>query len=833
MLKDSLKKVIDDSARSSVFSCCMSNATFPSPRLSIVDYGDVGLPLAERDAKAIIAHCYKSPFGKGAEILVDDNVRRSWELNVDQFTLRNPAWSAAVENILPKVHKSLGLLCPLQDVRAEPYKLLLYEEGAFVKPHQGRFAREHIQRRCLTHFSGQLDHRYTSATLNLSRLNGSDRVRAECLKAAAVETGAAIFLATAELEVFMNEGDYEDEDEEIERSSRLKGVKTLDGTTVLVSLEYSQDRFINREDFEEGSPDDEEYSGFTGNEGATATYWYPDTVCFVVPQAALDKFRFQGNHRWRWACKRLQELRQAPPTPRLIQFCNSLLQAASRAPETQSILSYIPPYETWNNPEAPAQEACLKDVACIATYPAFRAYVGLASKYKAFIQLEQGFNGASESLNSEVLGMWRCWFETALLSKVLVGAGELTREDGMDLSAIYSSTLREDYKTRIRKMIFLGPMGGMIGFCISMAALVQGQHLNDAIGRPLVRKVLGSIWSDFRLDNAHMAPDVEPIPLPERTRGKFPRGEDIVELVRLVGIYQDPFSSELEHSGAEMTVSRTPPNPLRLSQADCAAKILAACEIADPMDIVGTFLPFIKLVISNKVPFLLTGSDDRQEPTEIAKKIVQCIIPRFATLVIGKQPEAPKTWAISPVGGCPCTDCSRVNAFLRSPTERIGRFPMSNDRRYHLDIVFNDNIGRSGADYAIETIRVCKPHVWQMSKTRLTYDTQLTQWNNKDRAAWPLLLQLLSDQPDDKISEELMGTNMYRALRSENAAALLALSQQSSRGPLLTLNDTNAFGKRARPADGLAAGPSAFAKRVASGDARKHSQSPAIDLTEG
>ncbi|KAI1262137.1 hypothetical protein F5Y18DRAFT_161064 [Xylariaceae sp. FL1019] len=973
--KDTLNRVIEDSASSSAFACSKSNATFPNPGLSILDYGDVGLPLAERDAKAIIAHCHKSPFGKGAETLVDDNVRRSWELNVDQFTLRNPAWPAAIKDVLPNVHRELGLLCPLHSIRAEPYKLLLYEEGAFFKPHQdsektpgmfgtlvialpslhqgGDLSLRHNHEEVtiktstgsefgftwaswysdvfhevkpvtqgyrlmltynlasnpasgsgvlaipptLTTYVSQIkqllhswdaaleqnaypdyliykfEHQYTLATLKLSRLNGSDRVRAECLKTAAAETGAAIFFATAEVEVIMDEGDYGDGGE-IDRISRLKGVKTLDGTTIFDSLQCDDDKIINLEEFDEDSPDDEEHSGFTGNEGATATYWYRDTVCLVVPQAALDKFRFQGIYKWQWACNRLQESRQLPPPPDLVRLCNSLLRASRvvAAPNYMSLYSYGS-----RGPETLGQEACLKVIACIALeanqldmfqtafqrikeplptesfyhlgrclaqrefsevdnlmYTVFRRCEGVASKYRSFEQLEQGVNGVSESLSQVTMDSWRRWFETSLPANVFEGAGVLTREDGAALSTIYSKISNEDHKTRILGQVSRGSMAGKIGFGINLAALVQGQHLDDAIARRTIRELLSSIWNPFSLGNANIAPGVEPVPVSESTHGKFPTGEDIVELVRLVGIYQDPSSPEPARGVAETTASTMPTNSWdswNFTPNDCVGKIISACEFAGPMDIVGTFLPFIKLVVSNKVPFLLSP-DDKQQPTELAKQIVQCTIKRFAQLVIGKQPEAPTTWAMRPVGDCPCADCTRVNTFLRSPTERIGRFPLSKARRHHLHTMFND-YRSSGADYAIETIRDCNPNIWQMTKKRGTYDLDITQWNSRARSAWPLLSQLLpKDQPTSKLLEEYMGTDIYHAIQTKNLPTLLAITHQTPpEGPLLTLSDTNAFGKRARPADGLAVPPTS-AKRVASGDASSRTYSPVIDLTE-
>src|SRR6202041_265807 len=57
----------------------------------------IGLPLSAEVAKKIQAG-HASPYRKGSETLVDESVRQSWELNADQFFLRNPAWTEQIQS---------------------------------------------------------------------------------------------------------------------------------------------------------------------------------------------------------------------------------------------------------------------------------------------------------------------------------------------------------------------------------------------------------------------------------------------------------------------------------------------------------------------------------------------------------------------------------------------------------------------------------------------------------------------------------------------------------------------------------------------------------------
>ena len=92
----------------------------------------VGLQLADREAKILIGHSPQSPFGRGSETIIDTSVRKTWELNTDQFELRNPAWPPFLQELVAFVAKKLGTGT---DVQAELYKMLLYESGGYFQPH--------------------------------------------------------------------------------------------------------------------------------------------------------------------------------------------------------------------------------------------------------------------------------------------------------------------------------------------------------------------------------------------------------------------------------------------------------------------------------------------------------------------------------------------------------------------------------------------------------------------------------------------------------------------------------------------------------------------------
>jgi hypothetical protein len=105
---DDLSEALDQIDRPGSF-CAHGSAPVVLPGLEVKGLGPIGLPLADAQAKALIAHCEQAPYGKGERTLVDTDVRRVWRLRPDRFTLANPDWARTLKKILAEVRKALGL----------------------------------------------------------------------------------------------------------------------------------------------------------------------------------------------------------------------------------------------------------------------------------------------------------------------------------------------------------------------------------------------------------------------------------------------------------------------------------------------------------------------------------------------------------------------------------------------------------------------------------------------------------------------------------------------------------------------------------------------------
>lgn len=146
-----------------------------NPRLTVPQLGTAALPIKAIFSEQLRVRCSKAPFGKGSSTIVDESVRRTWQLEPAQFELLNRAeWDKAIDDAKNKACAAMGVNAP-KTVRAEVrgllyacshcpcpvsrltrrespshilccpvvhhhhrqlYKLLLYEPGGHFAPHR-------------------------------------------------------------------------------------------------------------------------------------------------------------------------------------------------------------------------------------------------------------------------------------------------------------------------------------------------------------------------------------------------------------------------------------------------------------------------------------------------------------------------------------------------------------------------------------------------------------------------------------------------------------------------------------------------------------------------
>lgn len=131
--KDSLLEELSNIKGSGQF-VSINTLPFVLPGLKIKGLGELSFPLTEEIIKNIISFANKSPFGLGMETIYDDNVRKGWEIDAENIQFKNPEWEANLQKAIKQLKKDLGI--EKSDIKADLYKLLIYEEGSFFLKHK-------------------------------------------------------------------------------------------------------------------------------------------------------------------------------------------------------------------------------------------------------------------------------------------------------------------------------------------------------------------------------------------------------------------------------------------------------------------------------------------------------------------------------------------------------------------------------------------------------------------------------------------------------------------------------------------------------------------------
>lgn len=106
----------------------------PMPRVEVEGVGTLAFPVPASQVAQLMAVAARAPYGRGEHTLIDESVRRTWQLTVDQVRVGGAAWLKVFPEVVGRVVAGLG--CDGVPVMAELYKLLVYETGGFFKAHR-------------------------------------------------------------------------------------------------------------------------------------------------------------------------------------------------------------------------------------------------------------------------------------------------------------------------------------------------------------------------------------------------------------------------------------------------------------------------------------------------------------------------------------------------------------------------------------------------------------------------------------------------------------------------------------------------------------------------
>ena len=103
------------------------------PAIDVDGVGRIALPLLPVQAEQLVGIADAAPYGRGAETVIDRDVRRTWQINSAKVRICGRHWEETLAGIVTDTARGLGVSGP---VAADFYKLLVYDAGSFFVDHR-------------------------------------------------------------------------------------------------------------------------------------------------------------------------------------------------------------------------------------------------------------------------------------------------------------------------------------------------------------------------------------------------------------------------------------------------------------------------------------------------------------------------------------------------------------------------------------------------------------------------------------------------------------------------------------------------------------------------
>jgi len=106
----------------------------PMPKVTVDGVGVLSFPVPPAQIEMLIGQATRAPYGRGEETILDEAVRKVWQLPPEKVQIGGKSWATNFAGILEQVAAGLG--CDGMAVSAELYKLLIYDTGGFFLVHR-------------------------------------------------------------------------------------------------------------------------------------------------------------------------------------------------------------------------------------------------------------------------------------------------------------------------------------------------------------------------------------------------------------------------------------------------------------------------------------------------------------------------------------------------------------------------------------------------------------------------------------------------------------------------------------------------------------------------
>ncbi|KAH6845820.1 hypothetical protein B0I37DRAFT_356246 [Chaetomium sp. MPI-CAGE-AT-0009] len=538
-----------------------------------------------------------------------------------------------------------------------------------------------------------MEHEYTEASIALRGLKTTDLSRVQCLRDISTKLDFDVFLAVLEKseeggieQVWTKKKKRSYWDNDYDRDAfkpvtwhelteiyrtwlYINKLVDLDGGLIRERMKIDENDLKENlipagDPFEGVNNRNEEYEGFTGSSGPTATHFYRTTVAVLVPRSSTDKFLTQNldSHKAQAILRKYAEKYLVPgsePTRR---------QSAAETMRRLARETWKPDPSAYGKPDRTAVLEVLKAAVVCCEYDLFNDVLGLvnATAVSPAIFGLVKTRALAEERNVDLEEMTAELASQSVKGLAVVFNNRLLREsDGPGIMSMVDSPQSYDlFKTHVLPVFeaatptntafVLGALPTLTTW-VSKEGFPQPECLD--ILKRLSESVIASLdISKLRTQAALLAAQ------PRRYYSSEPAS--LTPEQRTVTL--DP-----------ATLAKFTTTLLTHSWDDLLAllteRIAAQAPTIPRAEYPPLWLPFLhKLLL-----------DPAGTPSPRYKDLTITILTAYLTQYVGVEP-APSTSFALPRASCSCGDCHQLNAFLTSPDQRVGRFDFGEKRRRHL-----------------------------------------------------------------------------------------------------------------------------------------------------
>ncbi|KAF4965850.1 hypothetical protein FSARC_6370 [Fusarium sarcochroum] len=592
-----------------------------------------------------------------------------------------------------------------------------------------------------------LDHEYTEANVSFRALKGQDLIRVSALRKICKELPVSVFIALLEKKEmggvemdpwlkgrrrhwYDDDDDYDEDNEGyheltdiFERSFSIKIVRDFLGRAFTNTLKLVEDDFLDGDVFEDIQAE-EEYEGYMGNSGPTATHWYRVGTVVIVPNDSI--IDYLGNIR------SFYESKTSP-----IQFQIKYLATSCIDPDAKEYLfAALKHFFS----RALSENKNPRDMSRLFTDPEIVPLI---------------LRAALQQQDLEFFGIvWRLFYRT-----LSTDFYEWVRDWVIEEMDDHDIALERFEKIKSELSLAVSPDGGFNRQfqSINQLAILPRNLIEDQAPTPepileWARSMLRDLLSDdgptnvTRSDGSAMIDQALYFddPMLVLTQSVVP----IFENRPAAAGFRLNLLSRLREIGVSGTLPRTEVMTLTAYEInntvdhevlslffasifddsteldDLAIQFVSKVTLQAPqlprLERCTMWLPLLPVIV-----FKLDAGGTPFDPPAY-RNFFSAIITGTIDGYVGPKPPGTVNYAIAGVY-CTCGDCAALNAFLASPTQKSQGFPMSKARRLHMHRQLDG--GRVGCTH--QTIRTTSPETLVVTKATRPEEIELLRWEER------------------------------------------------------------------------------------------------------